>query len=1784
MRYEKLEDRTLLAGDLRVAAFTPEPSGFLVEFSETIDVGVLNLYDAQNQSLGEADVSLTGDVHGPVAGSLVAKGQQLRFVATGGPLPEDTYSVRLRSAANGLRAAADGAILDGEFTGVFPSGNGLAGGDFVFTFTAAALETLVVGLPDFARGPGQAVNVPVAVEGQAVDGGLPIELSDAAGITSLVVHISFDPNLLSVSDVTLGPDAPEGSQVTANLTVAGEATIAFFSLDPLSEGPARVLSLVAEVPATAPYGAAQSVRITRLEVNAGALPALADDALHAVAFVGDANRNQRYDAEDARLIARVGVGLDSGFAVDPPQGTAAGRQLYPAIDPQIIGDVTGQGGLSALDASDVLRRVVGLPTPGIPALPNRAPIDILLAPQTIAEAAGVGSIIGTLSAIDLDDGDAHTFTLVAGVGSADNAAVVIDGSLLKTAALLDFETQNTLQIRVRATDQDGLSLEKALVIAVTNVNEAPTDVTLTPATVPENSPLGTVVGQLTATDPDAGDTHTFELVANGGVDNASFLIEGNQLKTAAQLDFETKNTYLVHVRATDAGGLSIEQSLVITVIDSNDAPTDVTLAPSAVVEDAALGTLVGLLSADDPDVGDVHTFELVAAADDADNAMFVIEGNELRTAAPLDFETQSTLQILVRATDQDGLSLDKALVITVLDVNEAPTGVTLTPDAVGEDAAVGSVVGLLTAVDPDTGDTHAFELVAGEGDTDNGAFLIEGNELKTAVPLDFETQNEYQIRVRATDQDGLSVEQTLAIGVTDVNEAPTGVTLAPASVSENAPLGTVVGQLTAADPDAGDTHSFELVPGEGDADNGAFSIEGNELNTAVLLDFETQSEYQIRVRATDQDGLSVERMLTVQILDEETERPTDVTLTPGTVAEDAAVGTIVGLLSAEDSNAGDVHTFVLVAGGGDADNAMFVIEGNELRTAAPLDFETQSTLQILVRATDQDGLSLDKALVITVLDVNEAPTGVTLTPDAVGEDAAVGSVVGPLTAVDPDAGDTHAFELVAGEGDTDNGAFLIEGNELKTAVPLDFETQNEYQIRVRTTDQDGLSVEQTLVIGVTDVNEAPTGVTLAPASVSENAPLGTVVGQLTAADPDAGDTHSFELVPGEGDADNGAFSIEGNELNTAVLLDFETQSEYQIRVRATDQDGLSVERTLTVQILDEETERPTDVTLTPGTVAEDAAVGTIVGLLSAEDSNAGDVHTFVLVAGGGDADNAMFVIEGNELRTAAPLDFETQSALQILVRATDQDGLSLDKALVITVLDVNEAPTGVTLTPDAVGEDAAVGSVVGPLTAVDPDAGDTHAFELVAGEGDTDNGAFLIEGNELKTAVPLDFETQNEYQIRVRTTDQDGLSVEQTLVIGVTDVNEAPTGVTLAPASVSENAPLGTVVGQLTAADPDAGDTHSFELVPGEGDADNGAFSIEGNELNTAVLLDFETQSEYQIRVRATDQDGLSVERMLTVQILDEETERPTDVTLTPGTVAEDAAVGTIVGLLSAEDSNAGDVHTFVLVAGGGDADNAMFVIEGNELRTAAPLDFETQSTLQILVRATDQDGLSLDKALVITVLDVNEAPTGVTLTPDAVGEDAAVGSVVGPLTAVDPDAGDTHAFELVAGEGDTDNGAFLIEGNELKTAVPLDFETQNEYQIRVRTTDQDGLSVEQTLVIGVTNVNEAPTIQLPVLQTTGVNQPLTFSSVQGNAIVVSDPDAGSDAVRVRLLAQHGTVSADELEGSLTELTELLDGLVFTPDEDFIGEAILDVIADDLGHSGAGGPLTDTGRIMISVN
>jgi hypothetical protein len=205
----------------------------------------------------------------------------------------------------------------------------------------------------------------------------------------------------------------------------------------------------------------------------------------------------------------------------------------------------------------------------------------------------VGTAVGTLSATDADAGDTFTYALVSGTGSTDNASFVIDGGTLRTATPFNFEAGNSFSVRVRATDARGLFAEKPFTVAVTNVNEVPTDITLTPATIAENNAVGAVVGAFATADVDAGEAFTYALAAGpGDADNGSFQVVGNQLKANASFNFEARSSYTVRVRSTDQGGLATEKAFTIAVTDVVEPATAPTVAVPVgftVLEDTPTG-------------------------------------------------------------------------------------------------------------------------------------------------------------------------------------------------------------------------------------------------------------------------------------------------------------------------------------------------------------------------------------------------------------------------------------------------------------------------------------------------------------------------------------------------------------------------------------------------------------------------------------------------------------------------------------------------------------------------------------------------------------------------------------------------------------------------------------------------------------------------------------------------------------------------------------------------------------------------------------------------------------------------------------------------------------------------------------------------------------------------------------------------------------------------------------------------------------------------------------------
>lgn len=320
-----------------VAAWTTHASGVDLTLSHTPDLALLNL-------LGTADLTLVGDTGGAVAGSMTwnASASTLHFVATGGVLPNDTYTLTLRSAADGFTSSV--GDLDGD-------ADDAAGGNFIAQFTVSAAAP-VLSAPDVARGPGQALT------GGQLGSGLPLTISNASGLRSLDFTLAYDPALLTVSGISLEPGMPADWQVSMDVTQPGEAHVSIWGVTALPTGTRTLARIAASVPSTAAIGSNHLLHLTHLNANELALTLRADTAVHHVGYPGDATGDGFYTGMDAALAARLALGLDPALAA------------FPWTDPVLIADVTGNGAVTTLDAGDIAQAAAQIAVPHLPALPG----------------------------------------------------------------------------------------------------------------------------------------------------------------------------------------------------------------------------------------------------------------------------------------------------------------------------------------------------------------------------------------------------------------------------------------------------------------------------------------------------------------------------------------------------------------------------------------------------------------------------------------------------------------------------------------------------------------------------------------------------------------------------------------------------------------------------------------------------------------------------------------------------------------------------------------------------------------------------------------------------------------------------------------------------------------------------------------------------------------------------------------------------------------------------------------------------------------------------------------------------------------------------------------------------------------------------------------------------------------------------------------------------------------------------------------------------------------------
>jgi Ca2+-binding RTX toxin-like protein len=334
--------------------------------------------------------------------------------------------------------------------------------------------------------------------------------------------------------------------------------------------------------------------------------------------------------------------------------------------------------------------------------------------------------------------------------------------------------------------------------------------------------------------------------------------------------------------------------LQITTV--NESPTALALSANSVAENSAGGTVVGLLSGTDPDIGQSGT--LTFALSDASGNFEIINGNQLavKSGAVLDFEGTSSFEVDVTTTDSGGLTRTGTFAISISDVNEAPTAVTVTGSSVSLSEDIDTTTRIAMGSIAIADDALGSNVVTLSGE-DATLFEVDGTTLylKSNVSLDFETNSNLDVIVNVADTSvagASAVSTNVSVAIANVHEAPTSIALSKTSVQEFRANGTVVATLLATDPDTGDSFAYALTNSAG----GRFAIVGDQLRVAngLLLDREQSPSHTIGVRVTDSGGNSFNKSFTIAVSD----------VNPENITGNSLANTLKGGSAADTFNGG----------------------------------------------------------------------------------------------------------------------------------------------------------------------------------------------------------------------------------------------------------------------------------------------------------------------------------------------------------------------------------------------------------------------------------------------------------------------------------------------------------------------------------------------------------------------------------------------------------------------------------------------------------------------------------------------------------------------------------------------------------------------------------------------------------------------------------------------------------------------------------------------------------------
>ena len=1350
--------------------------------------------------------------------------------------------------------------------------------------------------------------------------------------------------------------------------------------------------------------------------------------------------------------------------------------------------------------------------------------------------------------VDVDSGDTLTLSATLADGSELPNWLSFDADTRTFSGTPDDADLGTLNVKVTASDGEATHSANFNLV-VNNVNDTPDSISLSNNALPENT-AGAVVGTLSTTDEDAGDSHTYALSDN------RFEVSGSQLKLKddVTLDMESEGSINITVTSEDSAGASIDQAFTLTVLDTNDAPE---LSSHVLIDEVSAA-----FSFDDltDATGNEHSLTLSGSATtgsgyDGSGSALEMNGTAgaadiagLQTGGAMSVSTWARFdsfdQSWSRVFDFGNGQVDNNILLGHK-ADTSTLGFHIYDGAGGSQDAALEIENFFTAGEW----VHVTATIGSDGTMSvykNGELA---GQAPGVVPQEMVRNHNYigkshwddgyldgAVDEFAVYDKALTASEVRAVYETGSIENQLDDAL---HISENSTDSTVIGTVSGTDQDSGDTLTYSLSDDAG----GRFAIsESGEISVAdgSLLDHESNSTHTVTVQISDGE-LSSTRSFTVYVTDVN-EAPTAADQTV-TTSEDTTHTFTTDDFNFADQDQSDSLSVVKVeslpAAGQLLLNGVAVAINAEISVAdiqaGLLTFEPASNAHgdnyasFTFKVADDSGVYSDAAygMTLDVTSVNDTPVVSAAITGTVNEDNPVTFTKAQLLAnasdVDGDALVISNVQVATGSaGVTDNGDDTWTVNpdaDWSGSVQLSFDIS------------DGSATVASLI-----------NLTVTP---DADAPVITIDASASA-DP----AYDYQVT-----------SVE----DTAIPLNLSSS--------LTDTDG---SETLALSL----SGIPAGFSLTDGT----NSVTT--------DGSAVDVFAWNL--------------SGMILTPAA--NHEADFTLTLTATATEisgGDSAVTSKTIHVDLLPAQDAPDAGNVDLGSTAEDTSIVITEAQLLANSSDVDTNDSLSVTSLTlADGAHGSVTDNGNGTWIYTPATDFNGNDVALNFVVSDGN-LADNQTAsaTVDVTAVNDAPTtpeakveqidfvwgGRSIsdknsASLSLSDGFELGDSV-WLTTTDGGYGKGVKIQISDNQ-DGTLNVVVVEAKytDLSTWNGLTAEQKSTY-FEAAGTDQTvatsnsiggyGISNIAINGGAVVSGFVDTSTGKNVDPFATVENTFDGTVIGTVTATDVD-GDNLTFSLTNDAG----GRFSIDSStgEISVAdgSLLDYEAATSHDIVVQVSDGQVTSTQN-YTIRLSDINEAPELVgTVDNQATAEEAAFSYTI-PANAITDDDGDTITLSATQADG-SPLPAWISFDAETRTfsGTPDDADVG---ALSVTISASDGeLTTHIPLTINVTAVNDVPVVTVD--SDTG-NASVAGSAVTGSSsVLANDTDAENDSLSVTEVNGTAVSGSTTIVGDYGDLTIAADGnWTYTPDTPDLQTGLV-------GHwkfdgntidSAAGDSVTDTG-------